>query len=597
MPTSTAPATDQSPEHRPAGAPRSAPRAPFLARLRGRNIPVTAVLLAILAVLVLVPLVLIVWQSLTNAPPGEGASFTFEKITQVYGTSTVLPLIRNSAEFAIGSTVVAFVIGTGLAYLTERTNVPFRRLAYALILFPLVVPGTVTTTAWMLLLDKNVGLLNYLLTLVGVHQPIFSAYSMWSMIWMQGADRFALPFLLMAAAFRTLDPGLEEASAMSGASFPRTFRTVTLPVLRPAIVACLLILFVENLETFEVPGIIGIPAHIPVFATYVYLLANNVPYDVNLASAVSLSYIAVALIAVWIYYRSIRQSERFAVVGGKNFRPDRLELRRARKWVTASVMHLVLLITVVLPLAMLVYLSLLSYYHTPAHGGAPPLSLASYRWVLDTPEVGSAFVTNFEVGIISGLVAMLLAAVIAWVVVRTKAPGRKLIDGLAFAPIAIPGTVLGLALAAVYLAVPIGVYGTIWILVIAYVSKYVSYAVRATHSSLTQVDASLEEAATASGAGGFRVFRTVTLPLIAPGALVAFLYVVTLTFKALSLPIMLTSANATMLPVLTYNTIQAGNYSDVAALGVVTTVGLAVLTGISALVSRRFGVARISGAL
>src|SRR6185437_13285968 len=134
-------------------------------RLRGRNIPVTAVLLAILAVLVLVPLVLIVWQSLTDAPPGEGAAFTFQKITQAYGTASILTPIRNSAEFAIGSTVVAFVIGTGLAYLTERTNVPFRRLAYALTLFPLVVPGTVTTTAWMLLLDKNVGLLNYLLTL------------------------------------------------------------------------------------------------------------------------------------------------------------------------------------------------------------------------------------------------------------------------------------------------------------------------------------------------------------------------------------------------------------------------------------------------
>lgn len=585
---------DDPPPAGPVGPPARAPR---FARLRGRNIPVTAVLLAILFLLVLLPLALIVWESFTDAPPGAGASFTFDKITQAYGTSSILTPIRNSAEFAIGSTIVAFVIGTGLAYLTERTNVPFRKAAYALILFPLVVPGTVTTTAWLLLLDKNVGFLNYLLGVVGIHQPVFSAYSMWSMIWVQGADRFALPFLLMAAAFRTLDPSMEEASAMSGASFFRTFRTVTLPVLRPAIVSCLLILFVENLETFEVPGILGIPGHIPVYATYVYLLSNNVPYDTNLASAVSLSYIAVALLAVWIYYRSIRQAERFAVVGGKNFRPERLELRGARRWVTGGVMYLVLAVTVLVPLAMMVYLSLLSYYHTPANGGAPPLSMDSYSWLFHTPQVSSAFLTNLEVGVVSGLAAMLLAAAITWVVVRTRTPGRRLIDVLAFAPIAIPGTVLGLALVSVYLTIPIGVYGTIWILVIAYVSKYVSYAVRATHSALTQVNANLEEAASTAGASSFQVFRTVTFPLILPGAMVAFLYVLTLTFKSLSLPIMLTGANSTVIPVLTYDTIQQGDYSHVAALGVATTVALMVLSGISGLISRRFGVARLTSAV
>jgi iron(III) transport system permease protein len=543
----------------------------------GKNF-ILLILLAIVVYLTLIPLIMVLYGTFRDGPPGTDASFTLMNYARAYGDLGILKLAMNTMVFAVGGAMVSFVCGSFLAWVTERTDTPLKGMIYWLALLPFVIPGILTTIAWVLLLSPKIGWINrFLIEQGGFSNAPFNLYSMMGMIWVFGIDNITLPFFLMAASFRSMDPALEEAGRASGMSGFSTFWHVNIKLMIPTIFAVVLLLVVRGIETFEVPAVIGLPAEVKVYASEIFLaLRMYQPPDYNLAGAYSTFYLLVASVGVGLYLKATSASEKYATITGKGYRPRTQRLGRWR-YVTLSLSLMILFVGVVLPFLVIALTSVLPIYASPSYKLLSLLTLDNYRTVLGLDLFYQALVNNVFVGLVSATVAALLAAVVAWVVVRTKVRGRKLLDVVAFTPMAFPGIVLGLALLWMYLTLPIPIYGTVWILVIAYVTKYIPITLRACHTALLQLHPEMEEASVISGSSWLRTFTRVVLPLILPGVAAGWFYVLALTFKALSLPVLLSHLGTEVLPVVIYGFYESGRFSELSALGVLLIGGLSLV--------------------
>lgn len=428
--------------------------------------------------------------------------------------------------------------------------------------------------------------------LAALHAPVrflpLNIYSIWGMIWVQGLHLAPVAFLLMVAAFRAMDPSLEESAAMSGAGRLTVLRRITVPLLRPAMVSSALLMFIQSLESFEVPGLLGLQNGIYVFTSRIYFVLRSYPIDYGAAGAYAIGLLVIAVIGVLLSSWLQRSSRNYQTVGGKAFRPRPVELGRARAFVGAGVI-LYFLVTVVLPVGVLVYASLLKYYAAPTGETLSQLTLDNYRAVLTQPFALTALKNSLVLGVGAATVVMLLAAIVAWVVLRTKAPGRRILDLLAFTPIVIPGLVLGLALAFVYLRTPLPIYGTLLILLISYCTRYLPYGMRYASSAMAQMSPELEESAAVSGASWFQTFRRVLLPLMSGGILAGWVYILIVSFRELSSTILLYSPGKEVLSVLIWEQFENGQFTTLAALGVCMVTLLVLLVAIAYRLGARFG--------
>jgi iron(III) transport system permease protein len=323
-------------------------------------------------------------------------------------------------------------------------------------------------------------------------------------------------------------------------------------------------------------------------STEIYLSVRRPPADFNLAATISMFYLLVALGGLYLYFRSTRLTERYAVITGKGFQPRLIRLGRWRIPALASVL-LMIAATVCLPLAILAWTSLLPWYAPPSWEMVHALTLKNFRWLFSDELILSALKNNFIVGLISATLVTFFAAVVAWITVRSKARGRRLLDAVAFSATAYPSMVLGLALIWFYLTVPIPIYGTLWILVIAYITKRLPGSTRILSAVMTQIRGELEEASETCGASFLKTFRRIIVPLLVPGIFASFVFTLTITFKALSIPVLLGHSGTEMIPLLIFDLFESGRYSEVAALGCVTITIITVVTLLFRRVSQRFG--------
>ena len=561
----------------------------WLRRLTLRHLALLLIA-TVVVYLTLVPLAMILYGTLTDGPPGTDAQWTLQNYVRAYGSPHIYRAAFNSVAFAVMAGIISFVIGCYLAWVTERTNTPFKGLIYVSVLIPFLVPGILTTISWVFLLSPNIGLINKVAqALFGLEAPPFNIYTFAGMVWTFGIDHVTLPFLLMAAAFRAMDPTLEEAASLARLGALRRFYHINLKIMFPSILATCLLLFVRGIETFEAPAVIGMPAGIPVFATEIFLALRRAPTDYNLAGTYSTAYLLVTVVGVLLYLRVTRVAEKFATITGKAYRPRLIDLG-AWRFGVCCITLLILFIGVFLPLGIVLWASFIPFYAQPSWHMLDMLTFANYTAVFELDEFYEAFWNNLITGAASATIAVMLSVGVAWIVIRTNIKGRKLLDIVAFTPIALPGVVLSLALLWLYLAMPIPIYGTLWILIIAFVTKFIPISLRIVHANMLHVHKELEEAAEISSASWGRNLFYIVLPLIIPGLLVGWLYIFTLAFKVLSIPILLSHIGTQVLPVLIFNLYQSGGITVLCALGVVLTVFITVVAGITKLISNRFAV-------
>ncbi|MFJ9030535.1 ABC transporter permease [Streptomyces sp. NPDC102274] len=540
----------------------------------------------IVGYLALVPLGYLIHDTFLNT---TGSGVSFGAFSRAYGgNSQAGSMLLNSLGFALGSAALALVLGTVLAYVQVRTDTPFKGLFFAASMVPLIVPGILYATSWIFLGDPSSGVINTLILkpLFGI-SPV-NIFSVWGMIWVQGLHLAPVTFLLMVAAFRAMDPSLEESAAMSGARRLTVLRRITVPLLRPAMISAALLMFVQSLESFEVPGLLGLQNGIYVFTSRIYFVLRAYPIDYGAAGALAIGLLVIAAAGVLLSGWLQRSSRNFQTVTGKAFRPRPVDLGRARPWVGAGVI-VYFLVTVVLPVAVLVYASLLKYYAAPSRETLSSMSLENYSEVLHMPLAFTALKNSLIVGVGAATAVMLLTSVVSWVVLRTRAPGRRVLDLLAFTPIVIPGLVLGLALSFVYLRMPLPIYGTLLILLVSYCTRYLPYGMRYSSAAMAQMSPELEESAAVSGASWFQTFRRVLLPLMSSGILAGWVYILVVSFRELSSTILLYSPGKEVLSVLIWEQFENGQFTTLAALGVCMVLILVLLVSIAYRLGARFG--------
>lgn len=545
---------------------------------------------AIIVYLAIVPLLMVVFATVTTGPPGTPIAFTLNNYVRAFGQPALLYSALNSVLFSVGAALLSFSVGCYLAWVTERTNMPLKSLVYTAVLVLFLVPGILTTIAWVFLLSPKIGALNVgAKALTGLQEPLFNIYSFAGMIWVFGIDHIALPFLLMAAAFRSMDPSLEEAAALSTMGPLRSFYHVNMKLMMPSVFAVLLLLFVRGIETFEAPAVIGIPAGIKVFATDIYLATKDAPTDYNLAATYAMVYLAITVVGIALYLRATKAAERFATITGKGFRPRAIDLG-SWKYVVLAITLLIIVVAVVLPVGMIVWMSFMPFYAVPSWKMLASASFDNYRALFELDTFYKAMANNLIAGGVAATTAVLLSLGVAWIAVRTKLPGRSMLDVIAFMPIAIPGVVMGLALMMLYLVHPVPIYGTLWILILAYVTKFIPISLRSIHANLLQVHKDLEEAAELACDSWLRNTFLILIPLILPGMLVGWLYVLTLTFKVLSIPVLLSHVGTEVLPVLIFELYESGDHTQLCALGVVLSAVIAVIAAIARGIANYFSV-------
>ncbi|MEO3856383.1 iron ABC transporter permease [Acrocarpospora sp. B8E8] len=555
-------------------ANRSAPLTP---RRRWWPTPKLIIIIAVagaIGYLALVPLYYLLWGTFFDA-----SGFTLGGFATAYGDSRIGSLIGNSLWFAAGSAVLSLVVGTSLAYLNVRTDVPFKALFFAASIIPLIIPGILYTISWIFLASPDIGLINKAL------EPVFGpaavdVFTIWGMIWVEGLHLSPIVFLLMVAAFRSMDPSLEESALMCGASRLQVFRKITVPLTRPAIVAAVLVMAVRSLESFEVPALLGLQNGIYVFTSRIYFVLRSYPPDLAAAGALALGLLVLAVLGVAISNLVGRAGKSFQTVTGKGFRPRPMELGRWRPVMGAAIVCYFLL-TVVAPLVVLLYTSLLKFYQAPSMAALRSMSLDNYVELLGLSQAATALRNSLFLGVATATLVMAVMAIAAWITVRSRIPGRQLIDQFAFVPLVIPGLVLGLALSFVYLRSPIPIYGTIFILLIAYVTRYMPYGMRYSVTSMQQIATELEESAQVSGASWWQTFRRVLLPLLAPGLLAGWIYILVVSFRELSSSILLYSPGNEVLSILIFEQYENGQFTVLAALGVVMVLTLVVLVTVA----------------
>jgi iron(III) transport system permease protein len=544
--------------------------------------PVVIGTLAVVSCTVLVPIGYLLYGTFFD----EG-SFTLDFFDRAYGVQGLGSMLGSSVWFAAGSTAIAVAVGTLLAFLVVRTDAPLRRVTFVAALVPLFIPGLLYTIAWIMLASPRSGLFNELLdALPG--DPTVDIFGMAGMMVVQGLHLVPLAFLLMAAAFGAMDGSLEEAAIASGARLSTVFRRITLPLARPALVAAVLVMMVRALESFEVPALLGIPGGVWVFTSRIWRALSDFPMRLGEAGAYSLSLLVLTSIGVLVSARLVSRGRRFETIGTRAKRVYRIRLGRWRAPATALIVAYAL-VAVVLPLLVLLYASTQPYYSAPSLDGLSRATLSNYGDTLGDAKSLRAFGNSLLLGVGAATAVMATMVVAAWFVVRTRVRGRSLVDGLASLPLAVPGLVLGTALVFVALRSPLPLYGTLWILLIAYFTRFMPYGIRFASASMRQVATELEDAARASGASFGQAMRRVLVPLLLPGLAAGWIYVLIVSMRELSASILVYSPGKEVLSVRIFEQYEAGRFTDLAALGALLLVVQLGLVLLAYRLSRRVG--------
>jgi iron(III) transport system permease protein len=554
--------------------PPGAPRARRIARFEGRTIAILATVVALLY-LVLGPVAMLVLSSfkLTDGtlPFQEGVPWTLDNYIAVLTNPTTVSVLGNTFVFAFGALALSFTLAIIFAWLIERTDLPFRNALYVVIIASIGIPNVILGIAYALLLNPNNGLVNlFLRDLLGldVRQGPLNAYTLPGMIVVQGITLVPITFLLVAAAFRGIDSAMEDAGSTSGAAFRTVVRKISLPLLTPALLSALVYQFVSVIESFDIPLVLGLRGGVTVLSTQIFIEsrpAGGLP-DFGLAAAYSMILLALAIGPLILYNRILGRSERYATISGHSYTPRRMRLGKW-KWPAVLLSVVFVFASLIMPGAVMVWTSLIPFYAVPSPESIARISLDAYGSVIQNNRFAGAVVNTLILGVSTAVLSMGVGLAVSWVLVRTRSRFRFLLDILAFTPHAMPGVIIGLSILLIYLLLPLPIYGTIWIIVIALGTQYISIATRLMTSGISQVQNELEEAAAVSGASWWPTIRRVLVPLILPAVMNGALLVFLSAIKNLTLPLILYTPETVVLSTLLWTFWDRANTAETAALG------------------------------
>jgi iron(III) transport system permease protein len=550
----------------------------------------SAALLVVLAFLVLYPVAMLLLGALTNTNPvvdGFGVfDLSLANFVTVLRNPNVHLALANSMIACGGGAALAVSIGLTFSWIVVRTNTPWKGFVGAASMIPLFVPPLVAGVAWSILGSPKSGLINTMLKWAGIDWRI-NLYSLTGLILVFGIYYAPYVYMFTASALRNMDPSLEEAAEISGVGPVRTLFTVTFPLIAPAIISGALLSFIVMLGIYGIPAVLGTSANIPVLTTYIFTLTNWSPPLYSTAAAVAIILMAVTGALVLLQQR-VLAGRSFTTVAGKAFRPRALDLGPWR-WFTLALALVYLFVVVVLPTLALIVAAFRRFLFIPTAASLFEMknySLIHFYSIFDNPLTMRSIWNTMEVGLITAVLGGVLAFAIGYTVHRSQAPGRRGIDIIATLPVAIPGLVIGVAYLWAWIGLPGGLYGTIWILALAFVARFMPDTMKSLSTSFMQIHRELEEAAWICGKGLLGTIRTIVLPLARPGTVAAMTLLFILAIRELGSSLFLYTSNTMVMAVLLLDYYEGGNTGKTAAFSLVQTVLLAVLIGFASWLSR-----------
>jgi len=554
-------------------------------RERWKISPLVAVLAAILLILILPPtLYLIVTSFFSTRPDGSFDHFTLRFYQQLFTSPYFAASLWNTVIYSIGSATVAIVLGVTQALIVERTNTPGRRYVFLGAVISLGIPHVLYVVAWLLLLGRTGPVntliasvsasISRLLHAVGLDNvigagagPALDVYSMWGMILVEGIGFAPLTFLLMSAVLRSTDASFEEAALMAGAGPLKTFRSITLRLGLPGVLALMLLIGIRAFESFEVPALVGLAGNVTVLTTNIYQSSKNIgAINFGESGAYSVCLLLIVVLLLLWHNRLAHHAHQFQTITGKGYRPRIIDLGPWR-YLTAAILLVIFVLVIVLPVAILVFTSLVPFYEGVTWDSFARLTLENYHAILAPGSFRDSIANTLMLGAATATLVVPLTALCAWLAVR-RHPGAWLLDQIAMAPLVFPAIVMSVAFLHVYVNLPVPLYGTLVSVIIASAVRYLPYGMRYAYAGVLQIHTDLEDAATTSGAGRAFIFIKVVLPLIAAALISCWLFVFLLTVQSVALPLLLVGPGTELIAVTLFDLWQNGQITELAAMGV-----------------------------
>ena len=525
--------------------------------------------LTILIITVAMPMIMIVYNTFFY-----GFTFDWSMFTNVVMDPSNVDAMWNTIVIAFWVTVVGTIVGVFYAWLIGRTNIPLKGLMKTLFVIPYMFPPFIGAMAWGLLLSPRSGYINKLwMLMMGTREPLMNINSIAGIVFVEVCYYFPFVFLQVVSALERMDPTLEESARISGANQLYVIRKITLPLVVPAVAAGAMLILISSLSHFGVPAMLGFSRGIFTLPTKIYELINRSAGSfegIRQGAALSILLVVVVVIALWLQ-RKILKAGHYDIIRGKSMRPMLINLRTS-KFPLLGVCLASLFVIVILPLYIIFAVGGLKAYGLPLN--LANMTLDNYYHVLFSSRMAQDAIKNsFFLAISSAIIAMFVGTMIAYVVVKVKVKGKSLLEILALLPYSVPGIVLAIGVILMWSGTfYLNLYNTIWIILIAYIARYVAFAMKSSSASLEQVHYSLEEAARSCGATHLESLRDITIALIRPGMIAGFFLIFLPAMRELTTSILLYGPFSRTLGVAIYAINAEGNITQSAALS-----GIAIL--------------------
>lgn len=551
--------------------------------------PVKSGVLGVVAIaiisLTLAPILFFLWTSVWEGYPGQlSGNFTITHYVSVYlkGFYNIPTLLTNSIFVAFGMTIIAIVLGVIFAWLLVRTNLPTKGAIELVIISPYAVPGYIYAIIYITTYGPKRGLIStFLVDSLGLQSSPFALFSPWGITFVAGINAVTTIYLLLVPALQNMDPALEEVGRVHGAKMRNTIRSITLPLILPAIASGALVTFLRGMGEFSVVDILGSRNNYDVYATAIWkAIRQYSPPRYGEASALALSLLLLTIVLVWYYRKITSRKANFMTVTGRGGQPHRWDLGKWRWPVTIGVWILISVIWL-LPILVMVMVS----FHTmwPGHPDPAKFTVSHYVSAITSARLRHAFVNSVIVSVSGASIGTFLVFGLAYYTERTRYRFRKLLDVLSLGPLAVPGIILGASVLFTFLWIGnvhplINLYDSLWIIVIGSVIVYLPFSSRIAIGNMVQIHSDIEESARVAGATWLQQLREIFLPLSRKTVVIIWFYLVIHIFQLLTIAIMTYTSDTEVAPIAIFNIFN--QQASIEFVSAVSTMFIAVMVAI-----------------
>lgn len=527
----------------------------------------TLILILIVGFLTVSPVIMLIFGSFSEGLSAFG-SFTLDKYTSAYSDPAFAKIIFNTIIFVVGAAIVATVLALFLAYLNNRTDIPFKFLFKIISITPMMIPHILFSVSWVLLLNPSNGILNLILKqLFSLESSPLNIYSLWGMILVEGLLDMPIAYLIIAPAMASFDVNLEESSRVFGANSGQTLFRVTLPVLRPAILASFILCIVRCMASFAVPSVIGMPGRIYVLSTHIYrTISIGFAVDYGKAAAIGMSVLVTSITLIFIYRYLTSESEKYVTISSRGYRPTVIELKKA-KIPLFIILGLLMFVLIVLPVLVLIYTSFVPYSMVPSARAFSMMNLDHWSSVISDPISLLSLKNSLFLGIFGATLGVILSIFVAYTIVKIRTKASGFLESLSFLSFSFPGIVIGVGFMWFFVRTPI--YATIWALLIGYIATYLPYGIRPLSSAFVQIHRHLEESSMVCGASSLTTMWRIIVPLLVPGIVSAWVLMATMFLRELTLSVVLSRPGTEVLAVQILRFANDGLWGRLSALGII----------------------------